>query len=234
MVARHRHYLLNHGRLEELPHVVRWHNNLISHHPELVVALKTTCTEGLAAESLGKPSCALGEWGPADTFELFTQWRGRAKRAMDESHAGTGQQSRQRLLQPLLERLSGYNVWHSTLSAIEAGLCHASDALASLHQLLEEHDALHPAAGDINPARAARKVAQVVSLARAARLIAAPGDVIVEFGAGGGHLGLLLAFMMPECTVILLDRKVGLQPAPASLCSGILSLAPCTLIILRI
>ena len=38
--------------------------------------------------------------------------------------------------------------------------------------------------------------------------VARPGDVIVEFGAGGGHLGLVLAHMLPACRVVLLDRKL--------------------------
>jgi 16S rRNA G1207 methylase RsmC len=32
--------------------------------------------------------------------------------------------------------------------------------------------------------------------------------VIVEFGAGGGHFGLVLAYYLPQCTVVLMDRKI--------------------------
>jgi 16S rRNA G1207 methylase RsmC len=38
--------------------------------------------------------------------------------------------------------------------------------------------------------------------------VAVDGDVVVEFGAGGGHLGLVLAFCLPQCTVVLMDRKI--------------------------
>jgi hypothetical protein len=34
-----------------------------------------------------------------------------------------------------------------------------------------------------------------------------PGDVVVEFGAGTGDLGLLLAFFLHECTFVLVDHR---------------------------
>jgi precorrin-6B methylase 2 len=37
--------------------------------------------------------------------------------------------------------------------------------------------------------------------------VVSPGDTIVEFGAGGGHVGLVLAAAFPSCHVVLLDRK---------------------------
>ncbi len=57
-------------------------------------------------------------------------------------------------------------------------------------------------------------------------MIARPGDTIVEFGAGGGHLGLVLAHVLPACTVVLLDRKVlsiARYHLPHSLSSSLLS-----------
>ena len=38
-------------------------------------------------------------------------------------------------------------------------------------------------------------------------LSAAGGDTIVDFGAGSGHLGLLLAWLRPDCHVVLVERK---------------------------
>jgi len=99
------------------------------------------------------------------------------------------------------------------------------------------YSALHPAAGDVEPARASRKVAQIASLVRAALLIARPGDVIVEFGAGGGHLGLVLAHLLPDCRVLLLDRKVrvGMHfSVPPAVAMYIVSTSPyhvCTLLV---
>lgn len=33
------------------------------------------------------------------------------------------------------------------------------------------------------------------------------GDVIVDFCSGGGHLGILLAYLLPRCHVIMVDNK---------------------------
>ena len=35
----------------------------------------------------------------------------------------------------------------------------------------------------------------------------AEGDVIVDFCSGGGHLGILLAYLLPHCHVIMVDNK---------------------------
>eukprot|EP00936_MAST-01D_sp_MAST-1D-sp1_P001792 g1792.t1 len=58
-------------------------------------------------------------------------------------------------------------------------------------------------------ARAERKRAQVESLlAIAAVVLPDSGEAaIVEFGAGCGHVGLLLAHLYPKCTVTLVERK---------------------------
>lgn len=33
------------------------------------------------------------------------------------------------------------------------------------------------------------------------------GDVVVDFCSGGGHLGILLAYLLPRCHVIMVDNK---------------------------
>jgi hypothetical protein len=65
---------------------------------------------------------------------------------------------------------------------------------------------LDPACGDLPAARAARKRAQLESLVHVVSRVCRPGDRIVEFGAGTGHLGLLLAFLLPRCRVVLVER----------------------------
>ena len=51
-------------------------------------------------------------------------------------------------------------------------------------------------------------VAQIASLARIVCSVAKPGDRIVEFGAGSGHLGILLAHLLPACHVVLVERNL--------------------------
>ncbi|XP_019470221.1 glutathione S-transferase C-terminal domain-containing protein isoform X2 [Meleagris gallopavo] len=51
--------------------------------------------------------------------------------------------------------------------------------------------------------RALRKQQQLNNLVAAVKKLAKPGDVIVDFCSGGGHVGIVLAHMMPSCQVAL-------------------------------
>ncbi|MCL4127968.1 UNVERIFIED_CONTAM: hypothetical protein GTU68_039367 [Idotea baltica] len=64
-----------------------------------------------------------------------------------------------------------------------------------------------PSDGDLPLNRLKRKCQQLESLAQAAIAIAKEGDVIVDFCAGGGHLGILLAYCLPNCKVLLVENK---------------------------
>ncbi|KAK2712230.1 hypothetical protein QYM36_011050 [Artemia franciscana] len=65
----------------------------------------------------------------------------------------------------------------------------------------------HPLGGDLPPSRANRKCDQLQSIIIAVRRLAKPGDVLVDFCSGGGHLGIVLAFILPLCSVVLVDNK---------------------------
>ena len=56
-------------------------------------------------------------------------------------------------------------------------------------------------------ARQARKQGQLESLALALVQVARPGDILVDFCSGGGHLGLLLAHLLPDTTVHMVENK---------------------------
>ena len=66
---------------------------------------------------------------------------------------------------------------------------------------------LDPSAGKLDEERSERKRQQIRSLAAHALTTISPGDHIVEFGAGQGHLGLLLAHLRPDCSVTLVEIK---------------------------
>ena len=68
---------------------------------------------------------------------------------------------------------------------------------------------LDPAAGDLSEARAARKRAQIRSAAAHATRLLRTGDHCVEFGAGSGHLGLVVAAARPDVHVTLVEIKDG-------------------------
>eukprot|EP01052_Picozoa_sp_SAG31_P028384 SAG31_NODE_2735_length_5170_cov_5.478407_3_plen_758_part_00 len=62
-------------------------------------------------------------------------------------------------------------------------------------------------AGKLEPSRALRKRQQIGSMAASVLPLLNPGDVVADFGAGTGHLGLLLAWLRPDCHVVLVERK---------------------------
>lgn len=61
--------------------------------------------------------------------------------------------------------------------------------------------------GELPANRLEKKKSQLKSLANEVLKIAQPGDVIVDFCSGTGHLGFLVAKMLPRCRVIVLENK---------------------------
>lgn len=64
-----------------------------------------------------------------------------------------------------------------------------------------------PEAGDVPKSRLERKQAQLKSVAQEVIHLARPGNVIVDFCSGSGHLGLLIASLLPNCQIVLLENK---------------------------
>ena len=52
-----------------------------------------------------------------------------------------------------------------------------------------------------------RKIQQLDGMATAVVDAVSEGDVVVDFCSGGGHLGILLAYLLPRCHVIMVDNK---------------------------
>ncbi|XP_069131163.1 glutathione S-transferase C-terminal domain-containing protein-like [Argopecten irradians] len=67
-------------------------------------------------------------------------------------------------------------------------------------------EGVHPGA-DLPKKRLMRKCQQLENLVTAVQALAAPGDVIVDFCSGGGHLGLVIAYLMPDCKVYLVENN---------------------------
>eukprot|EP01043_Picozoa_sp_COSAG02_P034118 COSAG02_NODE_2368_length_9050_cov_27.534689_5_plen_249_part_00 len=66
---------------------------------------------------------------------------------------------------------------------------------------------LDPSDGELDEGRSARKRQQLGSMVAYVLPLLRPGDVVADFGAGSGHLGLLLAWLRPDCHVVLVERK---------------------------
>lgn len=67
--------------------------------------------------------------------------------------------------------------------------------------------AVSPAQGNLPSDRAVRKQQQLNNLLSVVKNMAKPGDIIVDFCSGGGHVGIVLAYMLPLCQVVLIENK---------------------------
>jgi len=68
-------------------------------------------------------------------------------------------------------------------------------------------DPAHPQQGQVPGSRLERKIQQLDNMIAAVMDSVADGDVIVDFCSGGGHLGIVLAHVLPQCSVIMIDNK---------------------------
>eukprot|EP01135_Chromosphaera_perkinsii_P006599 Nk52_evm1s554 gene=Nk52_evmTU1s554 len=66
---------------------------------------------------------------------------------------------------------------------------------------------LDPETGGLTQDRALRKKLQIDTLFHVLRSIIKNGDTVVDFCAGGGHLGIVIAYFYPKCKVILIDTN---------------------------
>ncbi|XP_029114640.1 glutathione S-transferase C-terminal domain-containing protein [Scleropages formosus] len=67
--------------------------------------------------------------------------------------------------------------------------------------------AVDPAEGKMSSVRAARKRQQLNNLVAMVTRLTRPGDTVVDFCSGGGHVGIVLAYTLPQCQVVLIENK---------------------------
>ncbi|XP_077790015.1 glutathione S-transferase C-terminal domain-containing protein isoform X2 [Podarcis muralis] len=67
--------------------------------------------------------------------------------------------------------------------------------------------AVNPGEGKMSSDRAFRKQQQLNNMVALVKKLAKPGDKIVDFCSGGGHVGIVLAHVLPSCQVILVENK---------------------------
>jgi len=60
---------------------------------------------------------------------------------------------------------------------------------------------------DVPKDRLTRKLHQLANLTKAVIKVAKDGDRIVDFCCGSGHLGIMVAYCLPRCQLVLLDNK---------------------------
>lgn len=64
-----------------------------------------------------------------------------------------------------------------------------------------------PEGGSLPPARLQKKQEQLQNMCKPVIKLAKADDIIVDFCSGSGHLGILVAYFLPQCSVILLENK---------------------------
>ena len=165
--------------LHQLPQIQRWFRAV---SVELDHAGAFDGAE--APADLGEPELAKGERRPTEEYVM----RASASSAARQPATATPEE--------VAARLAG------------AGVAPAVGEVAVTPTAWTElHPTLDPGAGGLSDHRAARKRQQIDNLRELVARVVGPGDTIVEFGAGGGHVGLVLAAAFPECSVMLLDRR---------------------------
>ena len=102
----------------------------------------------------------------------------------------------------------------AALESVQSRVAHLVDAVSSAQSppplddsLLPAGTSLDPSAGRLDAVRAARKREQIMSAAAHAVELLRDGDHCIEFGAGQGHLGLLIAQARPDVSVTLVEVK---------------------------
>nr|SVE71044.1 EOG090X0615 [Daphnia similis]SVE71675.1 EOG090X0615 [Daphnia similis]SVE72307.1 EOG090X0615 [Daphnia similis] len=90
------------------------------------------------------------------------------------------------------------------ISHIDVAAC--SDFTAKI-DWLSLPDPAHPQQGHVPGSRVDRKIQQLDGMATAVIDAVSQGDVVVDFCSGGGHLGIILAYFLPRCHVVMVDNK---------------------------
>lgn len=67
--------------------------------------------------------------------------------------------------------------------------------------------AVSPQEGQLPFSRLQRKCQQLENVVSAVKSVAKKGDVIVDFCAGGGHVGIVIAYCLPDCKILLVENK---------------------------
>ncbi|XP_041839448.1 glutathione S-transferase C-terminal domain-containing protein isoform X2 [Melanotaenia boesemani] len=67
--------------------------------------------------------------------------------------------------------------------------------------------AINPAEGKMSNIRAVRKMQQLNNLVAMVTELARPGNTVVDFCSGTGHVGIVLAHTLPHCQIILIENK---------------------------
>ncbi|XP_028830980.1 glutathione S-transferase C-terminal domain-containing protein isoform X1 [Denticeps clupeoides] len=168
--------------LSHLPLLLRWYCR-VQEVPGVITAAKD-CGMSLFSPQAPKPSCTLP--GPVEPGEV------------EKGRVGPNPETFVGGPRPTLTKLKE--------SGIEASFSpHPCPAWNVPWDSLPV--AVNPIEGRMSDVRATRKRQQLNNLVAMVTAMARPGQTVVDFCSGGGHVGIVLAHMLPECQVILIENK---------------------------
>ena len=183
----------NHRTLMKIPHIVKWYKEVSS---------LQRVKEALQKSNLRHPVLECLPINPEDNLESNLADELDFKLMFNEKKKASGTKKIQhmncKILPPIVERLARNG-------ALPECSKHPCEDMRIQWEVLPS--ALDPAGGELNPGRAKRKRQQIENMFSVVRTMADDASVIVDFCSGGGHLGIVIAYFLTKCTVIMIENK---------------------------
>lgn len=169
----------------KLPVTTKWYDT-VSSHAQTAVALNTVGLKRL--EEVEQTKCLHIEEPQFPKDSLYSSHPGRSKpRIRHKSPAGIMDSLKEARIVPNLEP-----------NPAECALPLPWDQFP---------DKVHPMGGGLPTSRVARKCQQIENLVVLALRQAFDGCTIVDFCSGGGHVGIVLAYLLPASRVVMIENK---------------------------
>lgn len=178
----------------KLPRVKSWHDRIISDDDFL---LSTTCAEILVHDTLLQPL------EPLEVEQLIVE--------IPENFSLYKADTKKMNLQGTKVLTTNQPEVRTILDKVENMELDVQSIPNDLEGNLFDWDTVpvdaRPEGGKLPMNRVDRKKHQLECLANEVISMAKPGDKIAEFCSGTGHLGILLAYLLPECIIFLVENK---------------------------
>lgn len=193
------HFIMNACKIQlpntldiDLPLTMKWMNT-VQHHPKI-----SQCLSILNGQPLTKEPKLNIEY-IVNNVNKFSLYKHDRKRYKSKNRTFTRQEDIDRSLQ----KINSLGIEFTSESILNSG---SNDLNTSIDWQTVPFEA-HPEGGNLPEKRLQRKKDQLNGLATEIIKIARNGDCIIDFCSGTGHLGILLAYLLPSCKIYLLENK---------------------------
>lgn len=179
----------------DLPLTIKWINT-VKHHPKI----SSQCLSILNVESMIDIEPKLNMEYIINNVDKFSLYKHDPKHYKSKNRTFTRQENIDRSL----KKINGLGIEFTSKPIIIAS--ESNDLNTSIDWETVPFAAL-PDGGNLPEKRLQRKKDQLNGLASEIIKIARNRDCIVDFCSGAGHLGILLAYLLPSCKIYLLENK---------------------------